>query len=824
MPTYDRMKKNVANSPGIDITAADVDLLPWAPTTKRLNAAEYHRLQRNSLTELSRRKRSQSLQRDDPEAAKAAAAAAKEATEQDESAKRLEARQAAREARKKAAQKAKKKQDKADAEKAARKKAEEEAWKRHDDEMARKAAAAAAQKAEQEELARLEAEAAAAAQAKRVAEEKAARQAALRAEKERRQKEAAEYEARQAAEEAERQSQAAEATRAAAAEQERAHKLSQPPATTYGKSAIERVYRVYDTLQTPTRTNMVRALEQTEGLDITENDVNLLPWNEAGTALDWAKMHELLEKASGKPTVVKKQKNGNDGGAAPSTPPAGGGKGKIGSAAGLPVTPKSIMAGSNSSNNSGNGHKAAKNVSFTPRSTKGTVDHIGSPSAKKVLWASLDDDERFKRKAFGWYLTLGRPSRSVMEAILENTTGATITLGDVAKLPWNKGGQDGVEADTYVEVAPETYVLEAEMVLENDGKSTNDDKKNEARRQRQVASRTREDKARAKEAAALQAWQAKQPAAPAVPKNADSKTAGDVTTAYRWYRTLGSPTKETMLTVLAETKGVPLAADQVEALPWTQEDRALDHEQLAQLLKEEAQDAAKNDSGSGGKGKPDLDPRVLAAILKAYREYKGLGIPKFITFATIVDETTGLESTYEDISELPWDEDKLFVDEDRMAELQKQYDDYMSTEKQVQELRARRAAERQKRREAMRKQAQEEARRKQSSLEEAESKDKHQDMPLFLRDRISIREIELSKAKDRGDHKGWEESRALKAYSWYTRMTGPNRKRLKQIVSSMKECDIVPDDVDLLPWSPSGGWVDHVKIAELSSRRKDIVY
>lgn len=91
----------------------------------------------------------------------------------------------------------------------------------------------------------------------------------------------------------------------------------------------------------------------------------------------------------------------------------------------------------------------------------------------------------------------------------------------------------------------------------------------------------------------------------------------------------------------------------------------------------------------------------------------------------------------------------------------------------------------------------------------------------FLKDRISVRETELQNAKDK---KGWEELRTLKAYSWYTRMTCPNCKRLKQIVSSMKECDIVPDDIDLLPWSPSGGWVDHVKISERSSRRKDLLY
>ena len=55
-------------------------------------------------------------------------------------------------------------------------------------------------------------------------------------------------------------------------------------------------------------------------------------------------------------------------------------------------------------------------------------------------------------------------------------------------------------------------------------------------------------------------------------------------------------------------------------------------------------------------------------------------------------------------------------------------------------------------------------------------------------------------------------------------MSGPNKKELKRIILSMKQCDVVPDDIDLLPWSPSGGWVDHVKIDELSAKRKDVVY
>lgn len=352
---------------------------------------------------------------------------------------------------------------------------------------------------------------------------------------------------------------------------------------------------------------------------------------------------------------------------------------------------------------------------------------------------------------------------------------------------------------------------------------------NDKRTRRQIANRARDDAARTKELAALHSWKANQPPAPPVPRKHEGVSAedeGDVTAAYRWYRTLGSPTKETMLAVIAETKGVKLTSDQIDALPWTQHDRALDHAQLQKLLNEEDQATAAIATEANPKQLSktnDIDPRVLAAVLKAYREYKGLGIPKLITFTTILGETTGLESSYEDVSELPWEEDKLTVNEDRMAELQQQYEEQMSAEKRNEALRQKRIVEREKRRAAIRQKAQEEEAKRKELAAQAEkiAAEKGQDLPLFMQQRISLREHERMNATDK---KAWEESRALKAFAWYSRLTGSNRKRLKKIVSTMKECDIVPDDVDLLPWSPSGGWVDHIKIDEMSRRCNDLAF
>ena len=135
-----------------------------------------------------------------------------------------------------------------------------------------------------------------------------------------------------------------------------------------------------------------------------------------------------------------------------------------------------------------------------------------------------------------------------------------------------------------------------------------------------------------------------------------------------------------------------------------------------------------------------------------------------------------------------------------------------------------RAEERRKHREALaqkQKEEEEEARRRAAKELEEKEKSKQVNIPLFLKERIGLRDLELKRAKNR---QNWEESRAVKAYSWYTRMSGPNRKQLKKIVASMKECDVVPDDIDLLPWSPSGGWVDHMKIDEITRRLKASSY
>mmetsp|Transcript_5004 Transcript_5004/g.9522 ORF Transcript_5004/g.9522 Transcript_5004/m.9522 type:complete len:795 (-) Transcript_5004:181-2565(-) len=729
-PTYTMMKKQIERTPGLDITVADLDLLPWG-AGQRLNNAEYHKLQRQAFLGEAKVKRQQSLSKDDQAAMEAIAA-------------QLRAEQA-----EKAEQKAKAEEKaRLEAQEKARIKAEE-AKKRADEEAARR------KKAEQE---------------------------ALEAEQERQRLAAA-----QAAEEQRRRAEEA----AEKAARERMHqRRKQAPAVTKGNSRIERAYCWYDKLHQPTREQMLKAVEFTEGMDLTVDAIHELPWTADGTFLEYPRLHELLEKVTGKELALKEEEEEAKGQIALSSTAVRQKEkvGRIGLSSISPlVSPTKASWDRNKSD-------------FTPRSSKGTF-HLSADQRKSLLASFSGEDEKMKRKAFGWYLTFGRPTKTVMQQILTHARGVSVSVDDLDLLPWDENG--------------ELFVQEHKIVLPSE---------DEEKLRRQVARRKREDEARAEEAAEFEEWkQTEQTPAPAVPP--EHVRSGNVATAYRWFKKLGEPTKENFLAALSETKGIPVTPEQVESLPWIKEDRALDHEHLTELLQQEEENAA---TSATENMEPPIDPAILAAILKAYQEYQALGIPKYVTFTTLIDETTGLKSTKDDVSLLPWDEGRIMVDEEQIGELQRRLEEYMALQNVQEAAKRKRAEERRKRREALARKAQmekdEQRRQKEekAALEEEEAKKKEGQTNIILVERMSLRELDLKRHK--GDKKSWEESRTLKAYAWYTRMSGPNKKQLKRIVASMKECDVVPDDIDLLPWSASGGWVDHVKIEELSAKRKDLVY
>jgi len=305
MPTYKQMKAQVRKcGPSLDITEADVDLLPWS-SSGMMNRREYEKMQ--YITDhVNVQDQRQSL-----EAARKQRQEAQLRELEEQERLRLAVEQLHREQLEEERRAARARETKRHAEQVKR----QAAWERQRQEEARRQAEEAARQKAAEAARRQAAEAerqrqVRAAQERRRQEEerrRQAEQARLRREQEERERLArqqAEAARRQAAHEAELRRQEQERQRL---EQERKRQeaerrrqrrlaLEQPPKLTHGESPVERAYRCYDLLNQPKRSTLLAALEKTEGLDLMEGDVDALPWNDAGTALDYPKLHALLEQ------------------------------------------------------------------------------------------------------------------------------------------------------------------------------------------------------------------------------------------------------------------------------------------------------------------------------------------------------------------------------------------------------------------------------------------------------------------------------------------------------------------------------------------------
>lgn len=70
---------------------------------------------------------------------------------------------------------------------------------------------------------------------------------------------------------------------------------NRPPPVPTGNSPLERAYRWYTRLSGPKRHEFKKVVKDTEAMDITQDDVDLLPWIKNGALLDFAKLGEMLD-------------------------------------------------------------------------------------------------------------------------------------------------------------------------------------------------------------------------------------------------------------------------------------------------------------------------------------------------------------------------------------------------------------------------------------------------------------------------------------------------------------------------------------------------
>ncbi|KAL7574877.1 hypothetical protein ACA910_010711 [Epithemia clementina (nom. ined.)] len=558
MPNYKMMIKHVRTTPGIDITEADVDLLPWG-RNQRLDRAEYDRLQ-NGTSDLDTEKaikdmlraeeeeearrreaeeaRRRKLAEDHERRRKAAEEAERQRLEAEEAERRRkEAEEAER--RRKEVEEAERRRKEAERkrleeerrlreeeerrrrEEAERRRLEEEARRRREEEEERR------RREEEERRRREEEERRRREEERRRREEEERRlleeQARLQREAEERRRKEEQDRLRREAEEAERRRREAEERRRR--EEEDARRRIPPP-TTDGDSPVERAYRCFEALAKPSRETMNAALRETEGLELIESDIDALPWNRDGKDLDYPKLHEMLDRE-------KRRRKAKD----------------LWNSLGKPKKDrfKELIQANPVSGFSSDDISV---LSWDPTNTfvieRDDYDVKDARRRRKEIERKrieererqrLKEELRLKRRnrpppvptgnsplerAYRWYTRLSGPKRHTFKNVVGETEAMDITKADVDLLPWIKDG-------ALLDFAKLGELLDAE-----------EKKRKDAEKASKLSKGDDGDD----------------------PETRRRKKAQD------WYSVLVKPKRETMYRLIDETVGMDIEKADVDLLPW----------------------------------------------------------------------------------------------------------------------------------------------------------------------------------------------------------------------------------------------------------------
>ena len=532
MPNYKMMLKHVRTTPGIDITEADVDLLPWNHN-QRLDRAEYEKLQngtsnfdtdkaiqdmlRAEQEEEARRKAAEEARRrkaaEEAERRRKAAEEAERRRREAEEAERLRREAEEAERRRREAEEAERRRKEAERKRLeeerlrreaeeARRRAEEERRRREEEERRRRAEEEARRRREEEERRRREEEARLAAERRRREEEERLRREAEEAE--RRRKEDAERRRRQEELDARRQL---------------------PPATTDGDSPVERAYRCFEMLAQPKRDTMKAAVRETEGLEILPTDIDELPWKKNGKDLDYPKLHEKIDaevrrrevkalwKGLGKPTKERfVERIRND----PS-------KGFISDDADLlrwDPTKRFVLDDDDDSkmNDIRNRRKEIERLRIEERERQRLKDEI-QYKRRSQRPPPVTQGNSPLECAYRWYTRLSGPKRHTFKQVVNETESLDIKEKDVDLLPWIKNG-------ALLDFAKLGEMLDEEV-------------------------KKRKEKEQGSKDIVLDLADARR-----------RKKAND------WYAVLREPKRETMYRLIDETIGMDIEKKDVDLLPW----------------------------------------------------------------------------------------------------------------------------------------------------------------------------------------------------------------------------------------------------------------
>jgi hypothetical protein len=267
--------------------------------------------------------------------------------------------------------------------------------------------------------------------------------------------------------------------------------------------------------------------------------------------------------------------------------------------------------------------------------------------------------------------------------------------------------------------------------------------------------------------------------------------------AYKWYKTLARPTRETMCCVIDFTRGLDITRECVGFLPWNWDESKVDEEAISVLLK--AGKKNKNEKPSekmrkSGKGKDSIyEFRVETDQLeKDTKNMKSIRSELDENMKNLDKDSSNVRESLTN-----WDSDQSRLG-GTIAKYEKALKGRLlgAREDRVRDDYNRRKKERRRRRD-------------EAHMEEERSKPVKESIQKAAK-KASKKATERFLDEDDG-----EIARRHRAYSWYSRMARPDRNEFKKRVELMNGADISPADVDLLPWNFSGSVVNIAKMNKI---------
>jgi len=521
---------------------------------------------------------------------------------------------------------------------------------------------------------------------------------------------------------------------------------------------LARAHLWYNRLARPKRATMHRTVDETLGMDITHEDVDLLPWDPTNSYILIDNLDHLIkvEQTGGCVKSALDELMGTTHSA--DNKSLGSSQHSIGSRRGVG---RSYSCTSQYSGSTGSRRGVGRSLSGCSlhsmmskeklRSQGRSIYSDSSEDSSDSGFANDDhemtEDQR-KQHAYMWYKTLAKPTCATFHKVIEETTGLDVTKEDVDLLPWTEDKTKVIEEEM---MSPEEKAaLERLKKMEQDAAEKAKHEAEEAERKRQQEEKDRKQKAaeearrRGEELARLEMEEKR--------KEEEEEERQQAEELERNKKFEGLKQKEEKRNKAADER----KRKEDEARRLREKEEAERVKKEAERQRQELEDRIRRDKEEAEEAERKLK-RLEEEELRSRRREK--------------------------------DEEELEILKFQHKKEQKEEDSKVAAE--VAEMKTmRRKLEREERKQA---------------CEERIAREKEEKEDAERRKREAEKEVAWNAANT-------EEARILRAYAWWSRMARPKKKDFKERIGKVAHADITPDDVDLLPWNFNGSMVNVAKM------------